>query len=518
MKKLFLLMTSIFMLAMIAACDVTTSNTTQTTLAATETTVPATTNQTTTLAETTLGTLDVPTNILITENIITFSSVDQASKYKATIYDADAQLVGQYNISSSFDLSLLLSVGSYTLTLKATAPGFNDSESSPVVTFDIVDESRVSQIEGTDMNDFNLVRWLGRTDYKEATQEKYFFFTASGFEVAFYGTELTATFTASNYNVDGKQPYIVAFVDGEENPNNGVTFVLNQAEQTITLVSGLTDGYHTLKLLKRSEASDSNAALKDLHTDGYFTTPPLAKNFRIEYIAASSSTGFGNLGSVSVAKSTANSDGLRAYAFLTSYLLDADTSIFSASGWGVSRGWNTGGAISEVQNIPYAYTKTAIDDTNHVYDNGEALDYSDYVPDVLVVNLGTNDFNASSYNAMTDLEKPVMEERFKTDYVTFLVLLNNLYPNAKIIVAYGLMGEAGTLGDITLNVIDQANTTIGHTVVYPFLMEAAGTNGNPYGSAWHPNVQTGMNVATELANLISTLTGREVLRDMIAYE
>jgi hypothetical protein len=73
-------------------------------------------------------------------------------------------------------------------------------------------------------------------------------------------------------------------------------------------------------------------------------------------------------------------------------------------------------------------------------------------------------------------------------------------------VAYGLMNEQSNLEGPTLEVINQANLQIGSTVVYPFLMEGAGTLGNPYGSNYHPNVQTSMNVAEDLAALISSLT------------
>lgn len=521
MKKLFLALASLLLLAVIVACtDATTTLTTtkaQTTTTSETTTVTTelTTTETTTVETTTLSQLSVPENIDITSNIITFDGVDNAVKYKITVYDDSDTLVGEYNITSGFDLSLLLQPGGYKYQLRATGSGYLDSNKSVLTAFSIVDESRISVIEGEEMNNLEYVRWLGRTYYNQEEAAKYFFFTASGFEVAFFGTGIDITLKANKSSISGKQAYVVLFIDGEENPNNGTTYRMDQAEKTIT-VRGLTDGYHTIKLVKRTEASDSNTALVSIETDGYFTYAPIGKSFRIQYIAASSSTGFGNLGSLTVNKTTDNSDGLRAYAYLTSYLLDADTSIFSASGWGVSRGYNTGGEINEIQNIPYAFTRLAIDDTNTVFD--EDWDFSEYIPDVIVVNLGTNDFNASSYSSLSELEKQALEERFVTDYTNFLMLLNNMYPNAKIIVAYGLMNEALTLGDVTLEIIENANTEIGHTRVYPFLMEAAGSNGNAFGCSYHPNVQTGMNVAEDLAAYISLLTGREVIREMIENE
>jgi hypothetical protein len=109
-----------------------------------------------------------------------------------------------------------------------------------------------------------------------------------------------------------------------------------------------------------------------------------------------------------------------------------------------------------------------------------------------------------------------MSDKFVADYTAFLQVLNNTHPNAKIIVAYGLMGEAVTVGPFTITAIENANASIGETKVYPFIMEAAGTPPNPFGSNYHPNVGTSKNVAEDLAALINELTGREIVRTMIS--
>ena len=519
MKKLFLLLTCAFLMTVLFACgSTTTSVSTIQTTNATTTEQVTTTMETTTTMTTTLSQLETPSSVTILDNVITFQTVDDANKYKLIVYNMDDEIIGQYNITSGFDLSLILAVGSYQFQLKATANGFLDSEPTTKTNFEISVLNQVSLLEGTEMNNLSYVRWLGRTYYNSEEELKYFYFTASGFELAFYGTELKVTFAASNYNDTAHQAYIVTLLDGEEDPTQGETIVLNQAEAEYTLYSGLEDGYHTVKVLKRSEAIDSDTAVKSISTDGYFVDPPQPKSFKIQYIAASSSTGFGNLGSLSVDKTSANSNGLLAYAYLSAFLLDAESSIFAASGWGVTRGWNTGGHISETQNIPNGFEYVAIDASNLVFTAAGKWDITEYIPDVIVVNLGTNDFNASGYTHMDEAEQEALVTRFKTDYTNFLILLNNMYPNAKIIVAYGLMNEQGMLEDFTLEIIADANASIGSTLVYAFEMEGAGTGGNPYGSSYHPNVQTSMNVAVALADFISTITGREVVRDMITYE
>jgi len=505
MKKFLLLFGSFLLFLTFFACTLDTQTT-----SAIETTLSTTTEPVTTLSE-----LDIPTNLAISENIITFDTVDHATKYRLYVYDESDNEIKYFNVTSGFDLLIVLQPGTYRFKIAATANGYLESQKSSVVESTIIDPNRISLIEGDDMNNFQYVRWLGRTYYNPMEEVKYFYFTASGLELGFFGTELKITLKATNYNITGKQAYVVALIDGEEDPTKGTTIKLDQAEAEYTIVEGLTEGFHTVKLLKRSEASDSNTAVKKITTDGYFTATPAPKSFRVQFIAASSSTGYGNLGSSTVAKTTDNSHGLLAFAYLTTYMLDADINIFSASGWGVSRGYNTSGAISTTQNIPAAYEYFAIDATNSVFTGAGKWDHSDFEPNVIVVNLGTNDFNASGYNSMTTENKKIMSDRFIADYTAFLRVLNNLHPNAKIIVAYGLMNEQNTVGPFTITAIDNANDLIGTTAIYPFLMEGAGTPPNPYGSNSHPNVGTSKNVAQDLAELIHELTGREIVRSMI---
>jgi hypothetical protein len=471
----------------------------------------------TTTSNTTKQILTSISQFKIEGSILTFEGVPYATNYVLVIYDLQDQIIAEISVVSGFDLLGVITPGTYRLALQATAPGFDDSAFTTTVEQFIFDTNAVSILSEDLLNDDTKIRYIGRTYYNERDLTRYFFFTASGFEVTFYGTELKAFLKASYSSNLSRQAYIVVLVDGEENPTKGTTFVLNQFIEEYTLVSGLDEGFHTVKVLKRSEASDSNTSLMRLSTDGFFSTPPQAKNFNIQYIAASSSTGYGNLGSPSVSKSTANSNGLLAFAYLTSYLLDAETSIFSASGWGVSRGYNTNGDINETQNIPTAYQYYAINDTNNVFTDAGKWDHNEFVPDVVVVNLGTNDFNASNYHSLNTQQKAELVSRFVTDYAAFLVLLHNQHPNAIIIVAYGLMNESLTLGEFTLQSIELANQTIGENVFIPFLMEAAGTPPNPFGSNSHPNVGTSINVAIQLAQLIHSLTGRQIYKEMITY-
>ena len=524
MKKPFLILLSVLWILTSLACTGTTTTATALTATTTvTTTLPTTvTTVTTTVVTTTTTTIldavAVPTGLSVTANILEFDAVANAQRYQISIRALGAETSREYFVTAGFNLAMLLDYGIYLLRIRTVAvPGYRDSEWSEEITIDLFDPDTTNLLEAEDMNDYRYVKWLGRTRYDEGSDCRYLYYTASGFEVGFYGTELTAVLKATNYDNIYKRPFIVILIDGEENPLAGRAVSLKAAETTLALVTGLDEGYHTVKVLKRSEALESDVALKSLSTDGRFSAPDETKALKIQFIGDSSLTGYGNLAtSVTTTKSTTNSDGLLDFAYLTSYMLDAEFSIVASSGWGISRGWNTpGGAIDEIENIPNAFDYVAIDGTNHVRTDWGKWDQSDFDPDVIVITLGTNDFNAPAYDNMNETDKAALRERFVADYVAFLVRLNNLFPGVPIIVAYGIMADAWRIGSSELAAVAQANAAIGETAVYALEMPAGGTLGQVFGSDYHPSAGTHVLAANALTNLIVALTGALKVRDNV---
>lgn len=62
----------------------------------------------------------------------------------------------------------------------------------------------------------DYVHWIGRTLYDDKQERMNFYYTATGFEIEFYGTSLSATIFAENYNVQDRRPYFSAFVDDQD--------------------------------------------------------------------------------------------------------------------------------------------------------------------------------------------------------------------------------------------------------------------------------------------------------------
>lgn len=109
----------------------------------------------------------------------------------------------------------------------------------------------------------DYVHWIGRTLYDDKQERMNFYYTATGFEIEFVGTSLSATIFAENYNVQDRRPYFSTFVDdhdlGEE-----LVFTVETANEKVQLAKDLEYGKHKVKLLKCSEPYDGLPSIQQI--------------------------------------------------------------------------------------------------------------------------------------------------------------------------------------------------------------------------------------------------------------
>lgn len=435
-------------------------------------------------------TLDTPQNLAIEENILSFDVVDNAIKYRIEARDLATNNVRKYFVELNQNLDLLyMPPAQYAIKIQAVGNGkeYLDSAFSDDINYTQKDPFQVNEIKEDYLLDDLKVKWFGRHAYQSATKANYFYFTASGFEVKFFGTSLNAELITGT-NPNEKQPHLLVFIDGENNPNQAKLVVMDQIKKTYILAENLPDGMHTIKVLKRSESIDSLTGLSKLQTDGYFVDVDPYRPRKIEVIAASSSAGFGNLAAnTNEAKTTQNSDGLRAYAFLAARMVDAEINIFSASGWPLLKGPWTGN-----NNIPSAY------DYVNVYSAVE-WNHQSYVPDVVIINLGTNDW--SYINQLTTSERPQAILNFEDAFVSFIGRIHQLHPNAIIVIAYGLMNETHIYTP-TLNVVAKAQNQYKNLNLFSIQLPSVNA-AEGIGSSNHPSLATHIRAAGILADKLS---------------
>jgi lysophospholipase L1-like esterase len=294
-------------------------------------------------------------------------------------------------------------------------------------------------------------------------------FTGSGIAVALHGS--ANQFAVS---IDHGAPTVFAF-DGTTTMN--------------TLASGLTPGPHDLELSRRTEASFGAVELGGFTVTGGAIVPtPFPYARRIELVGDSITCGYGDEGvGPNCSFSAATEDEYLAYGALTARALDAAHVSVSWSGKGMYR--NNDGTTTAT--MPALYDLTLPTDTTSTWD------ISKYTPDVVVIDLGTNDF------AKGDPGQP-----FVSAYVAFAAKLRGYYPNAFIVCALGPM-----LGNPNLTTargyIQSAvatRTAAGDSrISFVELTPQDGSLG--YGCDYHPTLATQQQMSTTIVAAIRTLTG-----------
>lgn len=259
-------------------------------------------------------------------------------------------------------------------------------------------------------------RFFGRTYSENGT---YFFnWSASGFEFKFKGSGAKATIVSTAPG-GSNNAFIKIFVDGVEQPDVELKNKINE----VTLASGLDkDKEHTIMVLKRTNGRSSSAGVSDIKlTDGTILEAPKAKTKLIEFIGDSITVGYATLGKNGDTWSTSTEDVSKTYIRMIAEAFNADYMVTAISGRGVVR--NTGGDTDKLMPEIYKYLD--------IYNN-PGVDYDfERQPDVIVINLGTNDASGSNPN-LTAAE-------FEAGLKAFLIDVRAKNPKAEIIYAYGFM-------------------------------------------------------------------------------
>jgi hypothetical protein len=179
-----------------------------------------------------------------------------------------------------------------------------------------------------------------------------------------------------------------------------------------------------------------------------------------------------------------NENAYMSYAMITARALSAQVNIVAASGRGMYRNWDS----AQIPTMPQIYPLVIPSDPTILWD------FTRYVPDVVVINLGTNDFSPGTWD----------REQYRKTYVDFLKRLRSNYPLAFVIVAIGpMMSDAFPPGK-------QALTSI-RDDVHSILATWGDTNCQflefptqtaPYGEDWHPSIETHIRMAGYLTRAI----------------
>lgn len=268
------------------------------------------------------------------------------------------------------------------------------------------------------------IKIMGRTAQSDDGID--FFWSASGFEVNSNGSELWAQI-ASDY--DKFEVWISVWLNGVQTAR----LMLNKGTNDVCLYRNLPAAKaKNIRVYKETQAMGDDDKhrflLKSLSTDGDLL-PVTPQPLRIEFIGDSITSGEGTVGAKGETDWTSIFFGAtKTWAFKLASSLGADFNVISQSGWGVVCGYD--GNLSHA--LPKYYGEVC--SVANRFGGEREWDFSNFEPDWVIVNLGTNDQNPCQ-------SRPDIAERFEPAVISFLTQIRANNPKAKIVWCYGMIGH-----------------------------------------------------------------------------
>lgn len=190
-------------------------------------------------------------------------------------------------------------------------------------------------------------------------------------------------------------------------------------------------------LVKESEVQYASSGILAFYTDEEAEIRPTDKKDRkIEFIGDSITCGYGVLGGPKAPFSTETESADDAFAVQCARALDADYQLVSFSGIGVISRYIEPEKNEPLTDVlmPALYPHTDAVLAKRYGWRPESWDFSSFCPQVVVINLGTND---DSYTRGIRER----EERFEEEYCEFVRNIHRRNPEAEIVCTFGVMSQ-----------------------------------------------------------------------------
>lgn len=358
------------------------------------------------------------------------------------------------------------------------------------------------------------LRWSGRTLYDDTHDAVFFNWTCAGFTLRFSGTKLAMRALAFAETYPGETdslPWLALFLDEKKEPER--IFGLQAGEQSVTLFESDVAETHTITIIKRSEGSKGRAGLRSLLLEGELLTLPEKPNCRkIEFVGDSITCGFGNEMPPEAAQFSAEQEnGLLSYGAVAARLMDAEAQMICVSGiplcWARDEHYRM-----TLPSLPdfhppvrtmegyYAFADRFHEEREGKTESFTRWDFSRYIPDAVVINLGTND----AFRIRVSGNDPAEAAHFQARYVAFLEQVRALNGDKTWLVC-----TLGSMDYFLYDNIEKAaqeyRAKTGDARVVCFKFGAIDPWGEGMGGLGHPNAKTQLRMGEELAKLLETL-------------
>ena len=292
----------------------------------------------------------------------------------------------------------------------------------------------------------------------------------------FPGIQIVASFEGTSLRMIAKprSGYFMAQIDQAEP---------GERDSVVTLATALTNGVHTVRLMYAIEGYEFFPEFWGfvLDKDKKLVETPALPSRKIEFIGNSITCGYGNEG-------LKKEEGFD-YATENHY-----------SGIGAYRnfaGPKTGNPesnmLAQYEYVGFAWKPDLRKEATFL---SEKWDFSRYQPDVVCINLGTNDLSTPNYDL----------QLLKQNYQKLLKTVRHHNPKAKIVFLTGTMlyNKELELQKQLLDEVAAEAKNAGDQEVYRFDMAPIAGN-EWYGNDWHPNIYQDEKMAGELTAYLRSL-------------
>lgn len=306
------------------------------------------------------------------------------------------------------------------------------------------------------------------------------------------GVAVSARFTGSQLGIGikgGSRDYFNIYID------NRHVMVLHSPNDTVWFYpEKLSKGEHTMRLVKRTEGDMGMAVFSGLYIGKnellLMPIPPLAR--KILFVGNSITCGYGTEGKDKTERFKPETENCeKSFATILARSFDAQYQLIAHSGLGMVRNYGDKDSLSVKQKPMPARLQYIFDN-----DSTQLVDMAEYIPDAVVINLGTNDFST----------RPFPDEKsFISAGERLISKIKHHYPKTKIFCLTGPMINEPSY-TYTKKIVESMRTKMNTSdVVFVGVPKDLLNADADLGSDWHPSYQGQIKMARLILPVMSTV-------------
>ncbi|OQA97382.1 MAG: Endoglucanase E precursor [Bacteroidetes bacterium ADurb.Bin217] len=292
-----------------------------------------------------------------------------------------------------------------------------------------------------------------------------------------YSNSKKVTVQLLDYPMEEGRPNYIAII---VNDTVYKEFPLIPGQSEYTIANFSNEAFRMIQVCKRTESLIGTIGFKGFGIDKNATTKPVQlPGKKILFIGNSITCGYGNEATNATDSFTAHTENAyMSYAAIAARELNAQYHLIAYSGKGIYRNWAD--TVFDIETMPKVFHKTL------AFDTCNSWNHTQYVPSLIVINLGTNDFSPP-LGANKDL--------YITRFTEFLQTVSQLYANAPIVCVNSQMLQEPQRSD-QITWIQESIAVLKNNSIFFCKLSMQGTVG--YGADWHPNIAQNKVNAKEL--------------------